>query len=147
MLPSIRGDIYMLGESKKRTANEIAKLLAKEGMIFGQELDRYIKAEEDYGFIRFKDEKQKEDFIDYMLSSVERIWRQTVVIYDTESNITKYFINAEDAAKYLDTTSQKIFFSRWRKTRIKGRYLIDSYNPKIEDYYEGLDNMRIRWNI
>ena len=147
MLPNIRGDIYMLGESKKQTANEIARLLAKEGMIFGQELDEYIKAEEDYGFIRFKDENQKEDFIDYILSSVERIWRSIVVIYDTKSDITNYFISAEDAAKHLDTTSQNIYISKCRKSKIKRRYIIDSYNPKIEDYYEGLDNMRIRWNI
>ena len=137
----------MLGESKKQTANEIARLLAKEGMIFGQELDEYIKAEEDYGFIRFKDENQKEDFIDYILSSVERIWRSIVVIYDTKSDITNYFISAEDAAKHLDTTSQNIYISKCRKSKIKRRYIIDSYNPKIEDYYEGLDNMRIRWNI
>lgn len=137
----------MLGESKKQTANEIARLLAKEGMIFGQELDEYIKAEEDYGFIRFKDENQKEDFIDYILSSVERIWRSIVVIYDTKSDITNYFISAEDAAKHLDTTSQNIYHSKCRKSKIKRRYIIDSYNPKIEDYYEGLDNMRIRWNI
>lgn len=137
----------MLTEHKKNKATEIARLLVREGMVFGQDLYKFVKAEEAYGVINFKSEQEIDLFMDFILDYVERSWNKVLVVHDTKENITKHFTNVSQAARYLSTTQQNIRYSKCVKTKIKNRYIVDSYNPKISDLYEGMDNMESRWNI
>lgn len=137
----------MLSDPKIRFAQEIARTLANEGMIFGQALEQYVKAEEFNNFIKFKTEEERDEFIDYILSYVETIWKKIIVIHDDNNNTQKMFVTINDAAKFLEVSPKYISVSKCNKSKIKKRYSINSYTPKIADLYEGIDAIRTRWNI
>ena len=77
----------MLSTYKKKQASEIAKILATEGMLFGKELEEYIKLNEMDGILRLK-ENEMDEFIDEVIKKVENQWRKTVLMYDKKKNIT-----------------------------------------------------------
>ena len=137
----------MLSYSKKAIAQDIAITLANEGMIFGQELEWYIKAEEFNHYIKFKGEEERNEFIDYILSHVEIIWGKITIVHDDQNNTQKIFINSNDAAEFLGVKQQTVSISRKNKTKIKKRYRASPYKPKIVELYEGINNIRTRWNI
>ena len=88
----------MLSGYKRNQAVEIAQVLAMEGMLFGQELEEYIRLDEMDGLIGLKDD-ERDEFIDEVIKAVEKQWKKAVAVYDKKDKITKIFSKAEDAAK------------------------------------------------
>ena len=107
MLPT--GGGIMLTKWKRYQAAEIAQVLSRDGMIFGKELEEFIKLEEFSGLIALK-ENEIDEFIDEIIECVEAAWKRVVAIYDFKENTTKIYLNATDASKELETTleTQKI---------------------------------------
>ena len=137
----------MLSVSKIRTAQEIAKILADEGMIFGQDLESYVNVEEFHRHINFKSEEQREVFIDYLFSYIEKIWEKIIVVHNHKNNTYKMFKEIKEAANFLEVEPNYISVSKFQKTKIKNTYSISNYNYKIADLYEGIDSIQARWNI
>lgn len=98
----------MLSTHKKKQASEIAKILATEGMLFGKELEEYIKLNEIDGIIRLDKENEMDEFIDEVIKKVEMQWRKAIVVYDKEENITQLFFNADDLAREINTSKSNI---------------------------------------
>ena len=71
----------MLTEWKKNQASEIANVLSYEGMIFGKELDDFIRLEETNGLIKLR-EDERDEFIDEVIKRVEYTWQRIVAVYD-----------------------------------------------------------------
>ena len=101
----------MLSTYKKKQASEIAKILATEGMLFGKELEEYIKLNEMDGILRLK-ENEMDEFIDEVIKKVENQWRKTVLMYDKKNNITKLFINTEEVAKEINISMRTVYSSK-----------------------------------
>ena len=71
----------MLSGYKRNQAVEIAQVLAMEGMLFGQELEEYIRLDEMDGLIELKDD-ERDEFIDEVIKAVEKQWKKAVAVYD-----------------------------------------------------------------
>lgn len=61
----------MLKKHEKHIASLIAKELLEEGMIYGDELEEYVKLNSK-GLINFKDDRSYLEFEDYLLGCIER---------------------------------------------------------------------------
>lgn len=66
----------MLSGYKRNQAIEIAQILAVEGMLFGQELEEYIKLNEIDGIITLQ-EDEVDEFIDEVIKAVEKQWKKS----------------------------------------------------------------------
>ena len=80
----------MLSGYKRNQAIEIAQILAVEGMLFGQELEEYIKLNEIDGIITLQ-EDEVDEFIDEVIKAVEKQWKKAVAAYDKKERVTKIF--------------------------------------------------------
>ena len=130
----------MLSTYKKKQASEIAKILATEGMLFGKELEEYIKLNEMDGILRLK-ENEMDEFIDEVIKKVENQWRKTVLMYDKKNNITKLFINTEEGAKDIHISMRTVYSSKKINSCINNRYILSIYKPGIKDLKLGLRNI------
>lgn len=130
----------MLSTYKKKQASEIAKILATEGMLFGKELEEYIKLNEMDGILRLK-ENEMDEFIDEVIKKVENQWRKTVLMYDKKNNITKLFINTEEVAKEINISMRTVYSSKKINSCINNRYILSIYKPGIKDLKLGLRNI------
>ena len=117
----------MLSGYKRNQAVEIAQVLAMEGMLFGQELEEYIRLDEMDGLIELKDD-ERDEFIDE-------------VIKDKKDKITKIFSKAEDAAKEINTSLSNIYASKRINSCVNDRYILSIYKPNINELAEGLKSI------
>ena len=136
MLPT--GGGIMLTKWKRYQAAEIAQVLSRDGMLFGKELEEFIKLEEFSGLIALK-ENEIDEFIDEIIECVEAAWKRVVAIYDFKENTTKIYLNATDASKELETTLEKIYVYKHKRYKLKRRSLISEYKPSINDLTQGLN--------
>ena len=130
----------MLTSWKKNQAAEIAQVLATEGMIFGQELEEYIRLEEVNGIISLK-EHEIDEFIDEVIKMVEFQWRKAIAIYDIKQNTTKVYLTAKEAAYEINTTLQNIYCSKRINSRVNNRYLVSIYKPNVDELSIGLNTI------
>lgn len=130
----------MLTRWKRNQAVEIAQVLAVEGMLFGKELEEYIRLDEMDGLIQLKDD-ERDEFIDEVIKSVEKQWKKAVVVYDKKDKITKIFSKAEDAAKEINTSLSNIYASKRINSCVNDRYILSTYKPNINELEEGLKSI------
>lgn len=123
----------MLSGYKRNQAVEIAQVLAMEGMLFGQELEEYIRLDEMDGLIELKD--------DEVIKAVEKQWKKAVAVYDKKDKITKIFSKAEDAAKEINTSLSNIYASKRINSCVNDRYILSIYKPNINELAEGLKSI------
>ncbi len=130
----------MLSGYKRNQAVEIAQVLAMEGMLFGQELEEYIRLDEMDGLIELKDD-ERDEFIDEVIKTVEKQWKKAVAVYDKKDKITKIFSKAEDAAKEINTSLSNIYASKRINSCVNDRYILSIYKPHIKELGLGLKSI------
>lgn len=130
----------MLSGYKRNQAIEIAQILAVEGMLFGQELEEYIKLNEIDGIITLQ-EDEVDEFIDEVIKAVEKQWKKAIAVYDKKDKITKIFLKAEDAAKEINTSLSNIYASKRINSCVNDRYILSIYKPHIKELGLGLKSI------
>ena len=130
----------MLTEWKKNQASEIANVLSHEGMIFGKELDDFIRLEETNGLIKLR-EDERDEFIDEVIKRVEYTWQRIVAVYDYKEKTTSIYLNAKEAADFLGITLEKIYIYKCKRHKLKRRYLISGYKPDLKEISLGLNSI------
>lgn len=130
----------MLSGYKKNQAIEIAQVLAMEGMLFGQELEEYIRLDEMDGIIILQ-EDERDEFIDEVIKNVENQWRKAVAVYDKKENITQLFLNAEDVAKKINTSMSNVYAGKRINSCVNNRYILSIYKPHINELSLGLKSI------
>lgn len=130
----------MLSGYKKNQAVEIAQVLAMEGMLFGQELEEYIRLDEMDGIIILQ-EDERDEFIDEVIKNVENQWRKAVAVYDKKENITQLFLNAEDVAKKINTSMSNVYAGKRINSCVNNRYILSIYKPHINELSIGLKSI------
>ena len=130
----------MLSGYKRNQAIEIAQILAVEGMLFGQELEEYIKLNEIDGIITLQ-EDEVDEFIDEVIKAVEKQWKKAIAVYDKKDKITKIFLKAEDAAKEINTSLNNIYASKRINSCVNDRYILSIYKPHIKELGLGLKSI------
>lgn len=130
----------MLSGYKRNQAVEIAPVLAMEGMLFGQELEEYIRLDEMDGLIELKDD-ERDEFIDEVIKAVEKQWKKAVAVYDKKDKITKIFSKAEDAAKEINTSLSNIYASKRINSCVNDRYILSIYKPNTNELSLGLKSI------
>lgn len=130
----------MLSGYKRNQAVEIAQVLAMEGMLFGQELEEYIRLDEMDGLIELKDD-ERDEFIDEVIKGVEKQWKKAVAVYDKKDKITKIFSKAEDAAKEINTSLSNIYASKRINSCVNDRYILSIYKPNTNELSLGLKSI------
>lgn len=130
----------MLSGYKRNQAIEIAQILAVEGMLFGQELEEYIKLNEIDGIITLQ-EDEVDEFIDEVIKAVEKQWKKAVAVYDKKDKITKIFSKAEDAAKEINTSLSNIYASKRINSCVNDRYILSIYKPNTNELSLGLKSI------
>lgn len=130
----------MLTEWKRNQAGEIAHVLSHEGMIFGKELDEFIRLEETNGLIKLRAD-EVDEFIDEVIKRVEYAWQKIVAIYDYKEKTTSIYLNAKDAADFLGITLEKIYIYKCKRYKLKRRYLISGYKPDLKEISIGLNSI------
>ena len=130
----------MLSGYKRNQAVEIAQVLAMEGMLFGQELEEYIRLDEMDGLIELKDD-ERDEFIDEVIKAVEKQWKKAVAVYDKKDKITKIFSKAEDAAKEINTSLSNIYESKRINSCVNDRYILSIYKPNTNELSLGLKSI------
>lgn len=130
----------MLSGYKRNQAVEIAQVLAMEGMLFGKELEEYIRLDEMDGLIQLKDD-ERDEFIDEVIKSVEKQWKKAVAVYDKKDKITKIFSKAEDAAKEINTSLSNIYASKRINSCVNDRYILSIYKPNTKELSAGLKSI------
>lgn len=130
----------MLSGYKRNQAIEIAQILAVEGMLFGQELEEYIKLNEIDGIITLQ-EDEVDEFIDEVIKAVEKQWKKAIAVYDKKDKITKIFLKAEDAAKEINTSLSNIYASKRINSCVNNRYILSIYKPHIKELGLGLKSI------
>ena len=127
----------MLSKWKKYQAEQIAKVLAEEGMLFGEDLEYYLKLDKLNALYRLSD-NDRDAFIDEIISMVEFNWRKAIAVYDIKENNTKIFIDAEQAANELNTTKANVYTSKRINSKVNDRYIVSIFKPKIKELEIGL---------
>ena len=130
----------MLSGYKRNQAVEIAQVLAMEGMLFGQELEEYIRLDELDGLIELKDD-ERDEIIDEVIKAVEKQWKKAVAIYDKKAKLTKIFSKAEDAAKEINTSLSNIYASKRINSCVNDRYILSIYKPNTNELSLGLKSI------
>ena len=130
----------MLSGYTRNQAIEIAQILAVEGMLFGQELEEYIKLNEIDGIITLQ-EDEVDEFIDEVIKAVEKQWKKAIAVYDKKDKITKIFLKAEDAAKEINTSLSNIYASKRINSCVNDRYILSIYKPHIKELGLGLKSI------
>lgn len=130
----------MLSGYKRNQAVEIAQVLAMEGMLFGQELEEYIRLDEMDGLIQLKDD-ERDEFIDEVIKAVEKQWEKAVAVYDKKENITKLFLNADDVVKQINTSTSNVYSSKRINSCVNDRYILSIYKPHIKELSLGLKSI------
>ena len=130
----------MLSGYKRNQAVEIAQVLAMEGMLFGQELEEYIRLDEMDGLIELKDD-ERDEFIDEVIKAVEKHRKKAVAVYDKKDKITKIFSKAEDAAKEINTSLSNIYASKRINSCVNDRYILSIYKPNTNELSLGLKSI------
>ena len=130
----------MLSGYKRNQAIEIAQILAVEGMLFGQELEEYIKLNEIDGIITLQ-EDEVDEFIDEVIKAVEKQWKKAIAVYDKKDKLTKIFLKAEDAAKEINTSLSNIYASKRINSCVNDRYILSIYKPNTNELSLGLKSI------
>ena len=130
----------MLTQWKKNQAQEIAQVLICDGMLFGKELEEFIKLEEVSGMMKFK-ENEFDEFIEEVIGRVEASWQRTVAIYDLKENITKIYLNTNEACNELGITLRMLYVYKNKGHKLKRRYVISGYKPSIKELGQGLNEL------
>ena len=130
----------MLSGYKKNQAVEMAQILAIEGVLFGKELEEYIKLEEMDGLVELQ-EDERDEFIDEIIKTVEKQWKKAVAVYDKKENITKLFLNADDVAKQINTSTSNVYSSKRINSCVNDRYILSIYKPNINELSLGLKSI------
>ena len=130
----------MLSGYKRNQAIEIAQILAVEGMLFGQELEEYIKLNEIDGIITLQ-EDEVDEFIDEVIKAVEKQWKKAIAVYDKKDKITKIFLKAEDAAKEINTSLSNIYAGKRINSCVNDRYILSIYKPNTNELSLGLKSI------
>ena len=127
----------MLTSWQKHQAAQIAKILAEEGMLFGEDLEYYLRLDELNALYKLKD-NDRDAFIDEIIKMVEFNWRKAVAVYDIKENNTKIYIDAIKAANELNTTKDNIYTSKRINSTVNNRYIVSIFKPKIKELEIGL---------
>lgn len=130
----------MLSKHKKTQAAQIAQVLAREGMLFGKELEEYIRLDEMDGIITLQ-EDEIDEFIDEVIKNVEMQWRKAIAVYDKKKNITQLFFNAEDVAREINTSKSNVYSGKRINTCVNDRYILSIYKPGIKELSIGLKSI------
>ena len=121
----------MLTNTQKIMAKEIAIGLIEDGMIWGDELEWYIKISTQ-GHFRFTSEEHYLAFEDLVLDSIEKNIR-CVVVKDIKTLEIYKFNNISDCAKYFDVRYEKVRSAIFNQGIMSRRYKIRYESKTIKD--------------
>lgn len=121
----------MLTQHQKSVASFIAKELIEEGMIWGKELEWYIKLSTK-GRFNFTSEDHYLEFEDLVLDMIEKYIR-CVVVNDIKTGETYKFNNISECAKYLNSSYDKVRGAIFNKGIMSKRYKIKYESKSIKD--------------
>lgn len=120
---------------KKSYKSSVASLLASElleyGMIFGNELEWFIKTSVD-GYIKFTSDIDYLKFEDLVLEYVEKRSNKSIVLEDLLENKTKIYTEVKYISKFLNVSDTAIYNALNNKHLLKKRY--KAYYKKIKLY-------------
>ncbi|MGX4601713.1 hypothetical protein [Faecalimicrobium sp. JNUCC 81] len=135
----------MLNNYSISMASIIANDLLQEGMIWGDDLEWYIKVSLE-GSIKFKNDKEYLEFENKVLEFIETRTNNTIKVTDLHKQSSKIYFKISDVAKYLKKSDTCIYKSLKNKNLISQRYKIEMIKPRLEDisynlsttlYYKG----------
>lgn len=132
--------ICMLGSVRKAKAKNYARELADDGMIWGTELENYIKKDAIYSNIKLSN-KEIDLYVDAVIEWVEWIYAKNVVVYDSVKNESIIYNSIEEAAESINYSTTSLYYSINKKASIKKRYYANRYNPKISELNNGIKNL------
>lgn len=121
----------MLSEYTVNIANSIAEQLATDGMIWGKELEWYIRqCFKDLGEI--ETEEQYLEIENTVLESVGKR-KKRIKVTDTKTNKVFYLKNIDEAVEHFNCKRSTFESSLYRGTRLKFRYKIEYANPNYKE--------------
>ena len=121
----------MLTQHQKSVASLIAKELIEEGMIWGKELEWYIKVNMK-GTVRFTSEEHYLKFEDLVLAMIEKHIR-CVVVNNINTGETYKFNNIPECAKYFNISYDKVRGAIFNKGIMSKRYKVKYESKSIKD--------------
>lgn len=122
----------MLSQYTRHIACDIAELLATDGMVWGEELEWYIrKCFDDVGEI--KSDEHYLEIENAILDIVSKKKRRIKVTDTKRNNKVTYFDNLDEVAKILKSTKPNLQQNIYKKKRFKTRYLIEYANANYKE--------------
>lgn len=121
----------MLTKTQKYIASTIAGYLIKDGMIWGEELEWYIKINTK-GLFKFKSDEHYLEFENLILDRIEKNKRFVVVNDITTGEVYK-FDNISRCAEYFGCTYDRVRITISNKGLMYKRYKIRYETKTIKD--------------
>ena len=122
----------MLTDHQRQVASLIASDLIKEGMIWGEELEWYIKINTENFQFRFTSEEHYLAFEDFVLEKVEKR-KKYVVVNDINTGDIYKFDNISRCAKYFNTTYDNVRGAIFNQGLMRKRYKIRYESKTIKE--------------
>ena len=121
----------MLTKNNKQVASQIAQYLIEDGMVWGEELEWYIKLSAK-GLVRFKNDEHYLAFEDLVLDRIEKNKKWVVVNDITTGDIYK-FDNISRCAEHFGCTYDRVRVTISNKGLMYKRYKIRYETKTIKD--------------
>ena len=121
----------MLTKTHVKIASQIAGYLMKDGMIWGDELEWYIKINTK-GLLSFKNDEHYLAFEDLVLDRIERN-KKSVVVNDIETREEFRFDNISRCAEYFGCTYDRVRVTISNRGIMYKRYKIRYETKTIKD--------------
>lgn len=120
----------MLNKFQKDIASRFAKDLIEDGLIFGEELEWYLKCNV-VGLFKFKNEKHYFEFEEEVLKNVEKK-RRFIRILDINTDEEILFKDSTEAQEYLNISKSRITTAISLKSILAKRYRVEYGKISIE---------------
>lgn len=121
----------MLTRHKKQIASELAESLIEDGMLFGEELEWYLKLGAK-GQIEFKNEDEYFEFENQVIKYVENKTRY-VKVFDTDTNEEKVFKEVSEFANKIGVTNARIISAISGKCLMMKRYKVEYGTTTVKE--------------
>lgn len=118
-------------------ASIIANCLLKDGMIWGENLEWYIKTSLN-GIIEFRTESHYLSFENKVLEYVENRVENAIKIIDINTNKSKIYLNVSDLAKDINKSDTCINNALKKGTLISKKFIVRRERATVKEisYYE-----------
>ncbi|RDY22854.1 hypothetical protein CHF27_011070 [Romboutsia maritimum] len=125
----------MLNKNKLDVASKMATQLLKEGMLWGEELENFIKSGKGrYGYTFYTTEEEYLEFENAVLDYIEKRINKQVKVTDIKTKTSAIYKGISEATKGIRCNSpgSLYYYIKYKKI-YKNRYLIEHSRPKLNE--------------